>query len=104
MPSLLGAVVDQPVLADVQVSRAGAALPVVHLTAGEVFLEPVDAGITVRGLESFDLLIHAPFTLVQRLQSAGMVVNDAHGTCESKSDSALGDRDRVFRDCGYRRR
>jgi hypothetical protein len=41
MPSLLGTVVDKSVLANVKVSRAGPALPIVHLTAGEILLEPL---------------------------------------------------------------
>ena len=47
-------------------------------------------------LESFDLLIDAPFPVVECLQSAGMVVNNAHRACESKSDSTLRDGDRIF--------
>ena len=47
MAALLGTVVDESVFANVQVARAGAALPVVGFTAGEVFLKPVEAGVAV---------------------------------------------------------
>jgi hypothetical protein len=40
---LLGAVVHQAVLADVQVSGAGSAPPIVGLSSRQIFLKPVDS-------------------------------------------------------------
>ena len=40
--TLLRAVVDEPVLADVEVARAGAASPVVGASGGEIILKPAE--------------------------------------------------------------
>ena len=81
--ALLRAPVHQPVLADVEVARAGAALPVVRLAVGEVHLEAADAGVEV--LEHLAAAVDPPHHVVEdralvraeRLEQAGAVVDDA---------------------------
>ncbi len=83
IPALLRAVVDQALFADVEISRARAASPLVRLPVGEVVLEAPNPGIEIlddlpgaadgRGHVVVDLAFRA----AKRLEAAGAVVNDA---------------------------
>ena len=93
---------DQPVLADVEVSRAGAALPVVRLPVGEVQLEPANAGVQV--LEHLAASVNPLHHLVKHralfrsegLEQAGSVVDDANRGRETELRRPLIDRPRVI--------
>src|SRR5438067_167890 len=74
--ALLRAVVYEPVLADVEVARAGAAAPVVRLARGEVVLEPSQARV-LRLVQSLQFVVDLALALGQRLQEAVPVVYDA---------------------------
>src|SRR5262249_10285537 len=56
--ALLGAVVDQAVLADVDIASAGAAFPLVRLSVGDIALEVIDAAVGALA-EGFDPLVDA---------------------------------------------
>src|SRR5262245_2923554 len=45
--ALLGTIVDQTVLADIEVPRAGPASPIVGSAAGQVVLEPIQPAVTM---------------------------------------------------------
>src|SRR5579862_299996 len=88
--ALLRAVMDQAVLADVKVARAGAAAPFVRLAVREVVLEARDSRIQIlhhlprtvdRGSH---LVVHLPLARAQRLQMSGSVVDDADRGGESE--------------------
>src|SRR5262249_29748487 len=79
---LLGAVVHQAVLADIEVTRAGPAAPFVRIAVGEVVLEAADARVevlqhlagTVDG--GRDVVVDLALHRAERLQPAGAVVDD----------------------------
>src|SRR5437867_3046176 len=87
---------DQAVFADVQVSGARPAPPVVGEAAGEVVLKPVQAAVAVLSIVA-DLAENAFFTAVQRLHGAVAVMNDTQRAGETQLDSAVGYDFGVFR-------
>ena len=101
--ALLRAPVHEPVLADVEIACAGAALPVVRLAVGKVHLEAADAGVEV--LEDLSASVDPPHHVVEhralvraeRLEEAGAVVDDADRGGEAELRGAVVDRARVFR-------
>jgi hypothetical protein len=94
--ALLGAIVDQAVLADVEVARTRAATPVVLAASGDIVLELVDAGERAFA-ERHDLLEDFLFAGTERLELAVTVVENANSGGEAEFDGAVGDSKRVFR-------
>src|SRR6478609_5252296 len=102
-PALLRTPVDEAILTDVEIARAGAATPVVRLAVGKVGLETANAGIEV--LE--DLLApadqphhvveHGALGAAERLQDARTVVDDADRGGEAKLARTFVDGAGVFR-------
>src|SRR5579884_275810 len=83
--ALLRAVVNQAVLADVQITPAGAAAPVARLPTDDRVLEVVDLR-EIRLLEFLHFQKDMPLLLAQRPQLAVAVVNDADGRGEAQLD------------------
>src|SRR5262245_54465538 len=76
---------DETILADVEISRAGTALPVVGPTAGEVLLESVVVGeVEHRLAQRHDLLEDQLLTIVESYKATVSVVDDPHGRGESE--------------------
>src|SRR5215831_3965973 len=81
--ALLRAPVDESVLADIEIARAGTAAPLVRLAVGELFLEVRDAGVEI--LEDLQravdgrrhLVVHLAFHGTERLEQPLAVVDDA---------------------------
>ncbi len=101
--ALLAAVVDEAVLADVEVACACAAAPVVGLPVGDGFLEVVEAGVAAAG-ELADLIPDVALALAEGPELTGAVVDDADGGAESEAEGALRDGQSVFRIGRCRRR
>ena len=101
-PALLRAVVDQPLLADIQIARAGAAAPLVGLPVGEVGLKARNPRVEIlhdlpRTADGGrHLVVHLPFRWRERLQVAGSIVDDANRGREAELPRARVDRPRVF--------
>src|SRR5205085_4497761 len=93
--ALLRAVVDESVLADVEVARAGAAAPGVSLARGEVVLEPPQTRV-LRLVQPLQLLVDLALALGQGLQEPVAVVYDADRGGEAQLDGAARDDERVF--------
>ena len=74
--ALLRAVMHQTVFADVEVTRACTAAPLVRLAVGQVVLELVDARVTLLA-DLFHLLVNLALDAHKRLERAKVVVNDA---------------------------
>src|SRR5437660_11770125 len=79
--ALLRAVVHQPVLANVEITRARAAAPLVRLAQGDVVLERIDAS-EAAPFEVLHLMIDAALFVSERLQLAVSIVNDSDGGAE----------------------
>ena len=80
MAALLRAPVHQAILADVQIARAGAAMPLVRLAVREFLLEPiVVCEIQQRLAETGDFLQDRPLSIVERRQAAVLIVDDSDG-------------------------
>ena len=75
--ALLRTIVHQPILADVQITRAGAAAPLIRLALRDVVLKCIDASETAF-LERLHFVINAPFFLTQGLELSSAVVNNAN--------------------------
>src|SRR5215207_6766797 len=93
--ALLRAPVNQPVLADVEITRARTAAPFVGLAIDQTFLKPVEARV-VAVAQFLDLLENLFFSLVQRLKGSVMIVDDADGAGKAKLDGAARDDERIF--------
>ncbi len=93
--ALLGAIVDQTVFADVEVTRAGPAAPVVLKAGGDIVLELVDPreGALSEGHDFFEDFLLAR---AKRLELSVAVVEDAYRGCKTELDGAAGDSERVF--------
>src|SRR5688572_1059007 len=77
MPALLGAPVNEAILADVDVARARAAVPLVRLAVRKVPLKPVVVRVVERGFAGRrDLLEGGPLRLLERQQPAAPIVDD----------------------------
>src|SRR5271165_1406238 len=85
--TLLRAVVHQSVFADVEVTRSGAAAPLVGPAVGNVVLEPVEARVMVL-LELLHLQEDIALDLAQRLELSFAVMNDADGRSEAELHGA----------------
>src|SRR5579864_6132406 len=87
---------NQAVLANVEISRAGTASPVVLAARGDVVLKRIDA--RERALaEAHDFLENLALSLTERLELPAPVVEYAHSRRKSQLDGALGDCQSVFR-------
>src|SRR5579863_8005804 len=80
--ALLRAVMDEAVLANVEVARAGAAAPVVFAARGDIVLKRIDARKRTFA-EAHDFLENFAFVRRKGLELAVTVVNDAD--CRSES-------------------
>src|SRR5580700_2454767 len=89
--ALLRAVVHQPVLANVEITRPGAAAPFVRQPLRNIVLEGVDTGEAAL-LPRLHLVVNPPLFLVERLHLSAAVVNDSNGRAETQFDGALADR------------
>ncbi len=94
--ALLRAVVHESVLADVEITRPGAAAPVVGQAPGNVVLKRVDAGKAAL-FERLHFVIDAALFLAQRLQLPAAVVNDSDRRSESEFYGALADHEGILR-------
>src|SRR6185369_4547395 len=74
--ALLRTVVNQAVLADIEVTRAGAASPLIRAPLRDVVLESVDAGETAL-FHGFDFLVNLLLFVVEWFQLAAAVVNNS---------------------------
>src|SRR5262249_520661 len=74
--TLLGAVMDQSVFADVQVARPGPAAPFVRPAVSQIVLKPVKARPALRA-ETFQLFVNPRLSLAQRFELSRAVMNDA---------------------------
>src|SRR6185437_15479834 len=94
--ALLRAVMYQPVFANVEVSRARAATPVVGFSLGDVVLEAVDAGKTAL-FQALHLVINTLLLAIERLQLAGTVMNNSDGGAEAEFQRTFPDGQRILR-------
>src|SRR5271157_671448 len=94
--TLLRAVVHQTVLANVKVTGARPAAPVIGLAIGNVVLEPVKAGVMVL-LQVLHLQKDLALVFTQRLKLSISIVNDADGGGESQLHGAAPHDQRVVR-------
>src|SRR5262249_53008824 len=93
--ALLRAVVYKAVLADVEVTGSGAALPAILAPVGDVVLEEIDARVAAlfhrtHGRVDLALLV------LKRLQLTVAVVDDADGGSEAQFEGAAADFERVL--------
>ena len=97
--ALLRAVVDESVFANIEVARASAAAPLVGPSLRDVVLEGIDAREAAL-LHAFHLVVNGAFFVLERLNLALAVVNDADGGTESEFHGAFTDRQRILRITG----
>src|SRR5262245_50416043 len=96
MTALLRAPVHQAVLADVEIPGAGAAMPLVGPTEGEILLKAVVVCEGERRLPKANRLFkYRMLHLVKKAQTTGPIVNDADGCREPELVGAVCDRQRV---------
>src|ERR1051325_29640 len=88
--TLLRAVVNQPVLADVEIAGSGSASPIVGFAFGDVVLERVHASEAAL-FEALHLVVDPALLIGERLQLAATVVNDADGGTEPEFDGTFSD-------------
>src|ERR1700688_3013257 len=96
MNALLGAVVHQPILANIEVAPASAAAPLIRTAKRDVVLKGVNAR-EAAFLEILHLVIHTPFFVVQRLYLPGAVVNDSDRRTEAQLQRALANGQSILR-------
>src|SRR5579863_6593295 len=97
MAALLGAIVHQAVLTNVQKASAGAAMPVVGETAADVFLKMVEMGEGEQtGFQLAKTIIDGALVGRERLKLAAMIVQNSDGAGESEIAGALADDDGVL--------
>lgn len=94
--ALLGAIMNEAVLADVEIAGTGAAAPVVLASGGDVVLEPVDAGEGALA-EAHDLFKDLLLAGTERLNLAVAVVDETDGGSEAESEGTMGNLESVFR-------
>lgn len=94
--ALLGAVMNQAVLADIQVAGARPAAPIVFASSGDIVLEGIDSR---KGAfpESHDLLENFSFMCIKWSQLTIAVMDDANGRRKTKIHSALRDSQSIVR-------
>src|SRR5581483_1263485 len=95
IPPLLRAVMHQPILADVEVARSGAATPLVRTSLGNVVLEGIDTG-EAAPLQGLHLVIDAALFIAKRLQLAFPVMNNANRRAETEFHGPPADGQRVL--------
>src|ERR1700685_593439 len=95
IPALLRAVMHQPVFANIEISRTGAASPLVGQALRNVVLKSVDARKAAL-LPRLHLVINAPLFLAQRLHLPAAIVYDADGRTESQRNRALANSQRIL--------
>jgi len=88
--------VDEPVFANIEISRAGAATPLVGPSLRDVVLERIDAREAAL-LHAFHLVVNGAFLVLERLNLALAVVNDADRGTEPQLHGAFTDRQRILR-------
>src|SRR5262249_31337883 len=86
---------NETVLANVQVTGPGTAVPVIRFSTSQVFLEPIESAIALLAVTP-DFSIYAFFTAIQRLHGTRAVVNDPEGAGKPQLMRALGDRYCIF--------
>lgn len=94
--ALLGAVMDQALLADVNVAAAGAAAPINGLAQRDIFLEPGEVGEAAPS-EILKLAVDGEFLFTERFKLAAAIVNDADGATEAEFERAAADDESVIR-------
>src|SRR5579863_4417766 len=94
--ALLGAVVHQTILADVQVTRPSAAAPLVRASLGDIVLEAIDAGEAAL-LHRLHLVIHPLLFFHEWLQLSTAVVNNADGRTEAEFQRPLANGQGILR-------
>src|SRR5262249_15862730 len=94
--TLLRAVMDQSVFADVQVARSGSATPFVRPAVSQIVLEPVKPSPALLA-ETFQLFVNLRLSLAQGFELSGSVMNDAKRTAESQFNRAARHGHPVFR-------
>src|SRR6185369_14567004 len=93
--SLLRAIMHQPLLADIHVARARAALPIVGLAQRDGVLEITEPGEAAI-LHGLHLVIHATLAIAQRTKLAVAIVDDSHGGLEPEFHRTPAYHQRVF--------
>jgi len=91
MAPLLRAVMNKPVLTDVQVTAARVTAPVVRQPVNEVSLEAVGADESGEGTPRIpgNLFVDSPLTLVKRTKLSTTAVNDPNCAVEAEFSSTL---------------
>ena len=85
----------QPVFANIEISRTGAASPLVGQALRNVVLKSVDARKAAL-LPRLHLVINTAFFVAQRLHLPAAVMNDADGRTESQRNRALANSQRIL--------
>src|SRR5438270_4296101 len=94
--ALLRAVMHQPVLADIQITGAGAASPLVRLPEGDVVLKRINPG-EAAFFKRLHLVIDTTFFIRQRLQLSIAIVNNSNRGAKSKLQRAFSDGECILR-------
>src|ERR1700741_2699923 len=93
--ALLRAVMHKAVFADVEITGAGAASPLVWTPQRDIVLERIDASEAAL-LQRFHGVVYGALFVIERLQLAVAIMNDANGRAEAKFERALADRQRIL--------
>ena len=93
--ALLRAVMDEAILANVEIARAGAAAPMVFAARGDIVLKRIDARKRAFA-EAHDFLENFALVRCKRLKLAVAVVNDANRRGKSQFDGATRDGEGVL--------
>src|SRR5580698_6957199 len=75
--ALLRAIMNQAILADVEVARSSATAPLIGTAQRDVVLESIHTG-KAAFLQSFHLVVHALLLVIQGLHLPRTVVDDSH--------------------------
>src|ERR1700716_3274506 len=94
--ALLRAVMHQSVFADVEITGAGTAAPVVGQPLRDVVLKSVDSGKALL-FKRLHLVVDVALFVAERLQLATAVVDDSDGRAETQFNCAFADGERVLR-------
>jgi len=89
--ALLGTIMHQPVLADIEIARAGTAAPVVRPAQGDVVLELIEASIAVLA-QLLHLGENRLCFVVERTELTGAVMDDAYSRGKAQFHGAFADR------------
>ena len=93
--ALLGAVMNQTILANIEVARAGAAAPIVFAARGDIVLERIDTRERTLA-EAHDFLENLALVRRKGLELAVAIVNDADRRGESQFNGSARDGEGVF--------